>query len=181
VTGDGPGAAAPGPQPTAALTGRERTTELTGPEQTAQAVGAAITEGDRAAHAAGVELVDCGPGWARTTVTIGAGHLNGHDIAHGGIVFLLADVAFAVACNSDGTPTVARSCQIEFVAPAHVGDRLQAHAVERMRQGRGGIYDVAVRRLPGEELIAEMRGNSRELAPGRGRDGAALDSASTKL
>jgi acyl-CoA thioesterase len=127
--------------------------------------GRALIEGDRPAQEAGVELVDCGAGWARTELTVGSLHLNAHDIAHGAIVFLLADVAFAVACNGHGTPTVARSCQIEFVTVARKGDRLQADAVERMLQGRGGIYDIVVRRLPGEEIVAEMRGNSRALPP----------------
>ncbi len=84
---------------------------------------------------------------------------------HGGVIFLLADTAFGVACNSHGRPAVARSCQIEFFAGAAIGDRLEARASERMRGGRNGIYDVAVTRAPDGLLIAEMRGNGRELPP----------------
>jgi acyl-CoA thioesterase len=65
--------------------------------------------------------------------------------------------------NSHGRPTVARSCQIEFLAGAAIGDRLEARASERMRTGRNGIHDVAVTRARDGLLIAELRGNSREL------------------
>ena len=43
--------------------------------------------------------------------------VNGHGIAHGGYVFLLADTAFAFACNTYGEATVARAADIVFVAP----------------------------------------------------------------
>ena len=121
---------------------------------------------DRAASAAGVELLSFGPGSAHTALTVRSDHLNGLDSAHGGVVFLLADVAFQVACNGYGRTTVARSCQIEFLAAARAGDRLEARAAERMRSGRNGIYDVAVIRVADGVLVAEMRGNSRELRAG---------------
>lgn len=123
----------------------------------------ALFSADRAAQAAGMELVDHGPGFAHTALTIRDDQVNGLDGAHGGIVFLLADTAFAMACNSYGRATVARSCQIEFLAGAGVGDRLEARASERMRAGRNGIYDVAVTRAGDGLLVAELRGNSREL------------------
>ena len=83
---------------------------------------------------------------------------NGHAIAHGGLIFALADTAFACACNSFGEVTVAAAADIIFVAPARVGDVLVAEAVLRTRFGRAGLYDVTVRR--GEEIIAEFRGRS---------------------
>ena len=118
---------------------------------------------DRAAQAAGIELLDFGPGFAHLALTVRSDQVNGLDGAHGGVLFLLADTAFAMACNSYGRPTVARSCQIEFLARAEVGDRLAARAVERIRPGRNGIYDVAVTRASDQLAIAEMRGHSREL------------------
>jgi acyl-CoA thioesterase len=89
--------------------------------------------------------------------------VNGHAIAHGGYVFLLADTAFAFACNTYGQVTVARSADITFVAPAQEGDELEATATERHRAGRNGIYDVTVRRRGSGEVVAEFRGHSREL------------------
>jgi acyl-CoA thioesterase len=120
-------------------------------------------ERDHAAQAAGAELVEPGPGRAVVRLTVRADMVNGHGIAHGGYVFLLADTAFAYACNTERPTTVARSCHIEFLAPARAGDVLEAEATERMRAQRNGIYDVAVRRAADDVLVAEFRGHSREL------------------
>jgi phenylacetic acid degradation protein PaaD len=92
-------------------------------------------------------------------MTVGPAMLNGYGSVHGGIVFLLADTAFACACNSHGPVTVAAAADITFVAPAREGDVLVATAQERVRYGRSGVYDVTVRR--GDEVIAEFRGRSR--------------------
>lgn len=96
-------------------------------------------------------------------MTITPEMVNGHDVAHGGYLFLLADTAFAYACNSYDTVTVAAAAEVVFVAPAHAGDLLEAHAAERTRYGRNGIYDVTVRRVADETVIAEFRGSSRSL------------------
>jgi acyl-CoA thioesterase len=89
--------------------------------------------------------------------------INGHAIAHGGYLFMLADIAFGYACNGYGPAAVARSGHIEFLAPAHEGDVLEAVATERARDGRNGIYDVTVRRPVDGARIAEFRGHSRLL------------------
>jgi acyl-CoA thioesterase len=87
--------------------------------------------------------------------------VNGFGIAHGGYVFLLADSAFAYACNTHDDVTVAASADVVFVASARAGDVLEAVAAERVRYGRSGIYDVTVRRVPDGGVIAEFRGGSR--------------------
>jgi acyl-CoA thioesterase len=120
-------------------------------------------ERDHAAQAAGVEIVEAARGRARARLTVRRDMVNGHAIAHGGFLFLLADTAFAYACNTERPATVARSCHIEFLAPAREGDVLEAEAVERMREGRSGICDVSVRRVGDGALLAEFRGHSREL------------------
>jgi acyl-CoA thioesterase len=120
-------------------------------------------ESDPAAEAAGVEIVEAAPGSAVARLTVRRDMVNGHAIAHGGYVFLLADTAFAYACNGYGPAAVARSCHIEFLAPAREGDVLEARATERTRAGRNGIYDIAVRRPADDTLVAEFRGHSREL------------------
>jgi acyl-CoA thioesterase len=122
-------------------------------------------ESDHAARAAGAEIVEPGPGRAVVRLTVRPDMLNGHALAHGGYLFLLADTAFAYACNGYGPVTVARSCHIEFLAPAREGDVLEAEATERTRTGRNGIYDVAVRRPADGTLIAEFRGHSRDVRP----------------
>ena len=121
----------------------------------------AMFAADLASRGLGIELLDAGPGTAVLRMTVTADMVNGHGTAHGGYLFLLADSAFACACNSHGPVTVAAGADIDFVAPAHEGDLLTATARERTRFGRSGICDVTVRR--GDQVIAEFRGRSREL------------------
>jgi acyl-CoA thioesterase len=118
---------------------------------------------DAASRGLGMELLSAGGGRAVVRMTITAAMVNGHEIAHGGFVFSLADTAFACACNSHGPVTVAAGAEITFVRPVRVGDVLTAHAEERVRFGRSGICDVTVRR--GDEVVAEFRGRSRTLPP----------------
>ncbi|WP_231608228.1 hydroxyphenylacetyl-CoA thioesterase PaaI [Streptacidiphilus albus] len=114
---------------------------------------------DEASRNLGIELLEVAAGSARLRMAVTATMVNGHGIAHGGYLFLLADTAFACACNSFGPVTVAAGADISFVAPAHLGDLLTATAEERTSYGRSGIYDVTV--LRGDEVIAEFRGRSR--------------------
>lgn len=107
----------------------------------------------------GIHLDEVGPGRARMRMRVADTMVNGHGIAHGGFLFLLADAAFAYACNSYGPAAVAQSAQIAFLRPARAGDELVAEATERSRQGRSGIYDVTVSR-PDGTVIAEFRGQS---------------------
>ena len=117
---------------------------------------------DRASQALGIRISDVTPGHATATMLVTAAMVNGHAIGHGGYVFLLADTAFAFACNTYGEATVARTADIAFLAPVHEGDELVAEAQERSRSGRSGIYDVTVQRAGGE-VVAEFRGHSRGL------------------
>ncbi|MEW2385159.1 hydroxyphenylacetyl-CoA thioesterase PaaI [Micromonospora sp. NPDC047707] len=119
-------------------------------------------DADVASRALGIELVEAADGAAVARMRVTAAMVNGHAIAHGGYVFLLADTAFALACNSHGPVTVAAGGDVTFVRPARVGDLLVARATERTRYGRSGIYDVTVTRDDGE-VVAEFRGRSRTL------------------
>ena len=121
---------------------------------------------DRASLDLGMELLDVGDGKATVRMTVRDSMINGHGIAHGGYVFLLADTAFACACNSRGVTTVAAGADISFVAPVRQGALLVADAAERVSVGRSGIYDVTVR--SGNQVVAEFRGRSR--AAGRLED-----------
>lgn len=129
----------------------------------AQRCAEAMWSRDRASQSLGIEISDVGPGRAVASMTIRDDQVNGHGIAHGGYVFTLADTAFAFACNTHGQVTVAAGADVVFVAPARVGERLVATAVERSRSGRNGVCDVTVRREDGS-LVAEFRGRSRETA-----------------
>ena len=118
-------------------------------------------DADVASRGLGMELVSAAGGRAVVRMRVTRAMVNGHAIAHGGYIFLLADTAFACACNSYGPVTVAAGAEITFVRPAREGDLLVAHATERVRYGRSGIYDVTVTR--GDEVIAEFRGRSRTI------------------
>jgi len=123
----------------------------------------AMFAADQASKGLGIELVAAADGAAITTMDITASMVNGHDIAHGGYIFLFADTTFALACNSHGPATVASGAEISFVAAGRLGDHLVATATERTRYGRNGIYDVTVHRETpaGREVVAEFRGRSR--------------------
>jgi 3-hydroxybutyryl-CoA dehydrogenase len=101
------------------------------------------------------------PGSAMVRMRVRPEMVNGHGVCHGGLIFTLADSAFAVACNTHNRRTVAQGADITFLAPAHEGDDLLAVATERYRSGRTGICDVTVYR--DGTTIAEFRGRSREI------------------
>ena len=125
---------------------------------------------DAASRELGITLEAVEPGRATARMRIRPSMVNGHGIAHGGYVFLLADSAFAFACNSHGPVTVASAAEITFLAPGREGDDLVATAEERFRGERRGVYDVTVRTRAGV-VLAEFRGHSHtggERAPAAG-------------
>ncbi len=139
------------------------------PQQIAEAARDAMWAQDRASRALGMEVLDVGPGRARLHMAVRPEMCNGHLICHGGMIFSLADSAFAFACNSHNRVTLANNCSITFVAAAREGDILVAEAVERHRGTRSGVYDVTVTDQTGK-LVAIFRGHSTqikgELVPG---------------
>jgi acyl-CoA thioesterase len=124
-----------------------------------------MLETDEASRSLGITVSEFGGGRAVASMRVTAAMVNGHDILHGGYAFLLADTAFAYACNSRGPVTVAAGAEISFVTAGKLGDLLVATAEERTRYGRNGIYDVTVRREDAAEstVIAEFRGRSRTI------------------
>jgi acyl-CoA thioesterase len=135
---------------------------VTEADEVARRCADAMYAADRSTRHLGIEITDVAPGRARARMVVADTMVNGHGIAHGGYVFLLADTAFAFACNTYGPVTVAAAADVVFVAPARAGDELVAEAAERVRFGRAGVYDVTVRGAGGA-VVAEFRGNSREL------------------
>ncbi len=117
---------------------------------------------DAASQALGMRVVVVRPGYAQVAMAVRADMTNGHGICHGGLIFALADSAFAFACNSHGGKTVAAGATIDFLAPAHAGDELLATAIERSRSRRTGLYDVAVANGAGT-VVALFRGRSHRI------------------
>ncbi|MCA0871103.1 hydroxyphenylacetyl-CoA thioesterase PaaI [Seohaeicola saemankumensis] len=132
------------------------------PEQRAERSAEAMWADDNASKWAGMAIARVGEGTAVLELTVEGHHCNGHAICHGGVIFMLADSAFAFACNSRNQVTVAQHNMISFIAPGQKGDRLTAEAREISLTGRSGIYDVRVTNQDGT-LIAEMRGMSRAI------------------
>jgi acyl-CoA thioesterase len=128
-------------------------------QQLAEQAARALYERDRASQSLGIRLLAVRPGWARVVMTVRPDMLNGHDVCHGGIVFSLADSAFAFACNSYNESTVAAAAAIDFLAAVRSGDELTAEAAELWRTRRNGIYEIAVSNQRGER-VALFRGRS---------------------
>ena len=126
----------------------------------AEAAGASMYARDRAAQVLGIALLAVRPGFARMRMTVRDDMVNGHDTCHGGLIFALADTAFAYACNSHNRNAVAQHCTITFVQPAQKGETLVAEAAEQSLDGRNGVYDTKVENERGE-LVALFRGASR--------------------
>ena len=119
---------------------------------------------DAASLALGIEALEIGVGRAQMRMRVRADMVQGYGSCHGGLLFALADTAFAAACNGRGDgPTVAASAEITWVAPAFAGDVLLADALEHTRYGRNGVTDVRVTREADGALLALFRGRSLEL------------------
>ncbi len=129
----------------------------------AEAVAETMWARDRATNALGMKIEAVRPGYARISMTVRGDMVNGHHICHGGLIFTLADSAFAYACNSYNKNTVASACNIDFLAPGREGDTLDAEAVEQSQAGRTGVYDVTVRDSAGK-TIALFRGKSYRIS-----------------
>ena len=131
-------------------------------QQLAQDAATAMWARDHAAQALGMAIAEVAPGSSRLTMAVRQDMVNGHAICHGGMLFALADTAFAYACNSYNRNTVASACSIDFLAPAHLGDSLVAVAVERAQGKRSGVYDVSVSTTAGK-TVALFRGKSARI------------------
>src|ERR1700716_3513848 len=135
------------------------------PDDLARACADAMWKEDDASKGLGMEILQVKAGQATLTMKVNPHLVNGHGIAHGGFIFLLADSAFAFACNSHNEKAVAAQCNISFILPGKLGDRLIATAREISRTGRSGIYDVRV--TVDDTVIAEFRGHSRTIGGAR--------------
>lgn len=125
----------------------------------AEAASRSMHQQDRCAHKLGIKPIGVGPGWATMEMVVTEDMVNGHDFCHGGIIFTLADTAFAHACNSYNNITVSSSCTIDYIHPAKRGDILIADARESSLSGRTGVYDIIVSSREVEK-IAFFRGRS---------------------
>ncbi|HWM66706.1 MAG TPA: hydroxyphenylacetyl-CoA thioesterase PaaI [Steroidobacteraceae bacterium] len=131
-------------------------------QRLAERAGEALFARDTTAIMLGIRIADVRPGGARVTMTVRPDMVNGHRSCHGGLIFTLADSAFAVACNSRNERSVAAAATIDFLSPAFEGDELSAEGTEQWHSGRTGIYEIKVTNQRGE-LIALFRGRSHRI------------------
>ena len=129
------------------------------PQAVADRVGVGMMAEDAASRGLGMQVEAMGPGYARLSMRVRPDMLNGFKICHGGFIALLADSAFAFACNSSNQLTLAAGIVVDFVAPAMEGELLMAEAKEVVLTGRTGVYDVTVTDEKGQ-IVAVLRGRS---------------------
>lgn len=138
-------------------------------QKIAELAAQALFANDHASRNLGITIETVRPGGARLRMTVRPDMVNGHGMCHGGMVFALADSAFAVACNTYNAVTVAAAAAIDFLASAQVHDELTAEARELWRSRRSGIYEICVCNQRGE-TIALFRGRSHciggQIVPG---------------
>ena len=132
-------------------------------QKLAELAGKTMYQNDPASQALGMVLAEIRPGYARMTMTVRPDMLNGHRTCHGGFIFMLADSAFAFACNSHNFNTVGAGCTIDYLAPGREGDVLTAEAIEQALAGKTGVYDIAVTNAAGS-TIALFRGKSHRVS-----------------
>ncbi|MDX7986088.1 hydroxyphenylacetyl-CoA thioesterase PaaI [Xenorhabdus sp. 12] len=117
---------------------------------------------DTCAKNMGIHIEHIDAGVARLSMTIMPNMLNGHQSCHGGILFSLADTAFAYACNSQGHAAVATSGTIDFIRPALAGDHLIATASEKYQGKNTGLYNVEIINQEGK-TVALFHGRAHRL------------------
>ncbi|NDW53363.1 hydroxyphenylacetyl-CoA thioesterase PaaI [Aliiroseovarius sp. PrR006] len=132
------------------------------PQEIAEKSADAMWADDPASQELGMRIDRIAPGEAALSMEIRKDMVNGHGICHGGFSYTLADSAFAFACNSYNQRAVAQHCQVSYLSPGKLGERLTATAIEISRAGRSGTYDVTVTGEDGRTVVL-FRGHSRQI------------------
>ena len=132
------------------------------PDELADRVARAMLAAEGTGPAWGIAIDEARAGFARLSMRLRDDMLNGHGIGHGGMVFALADTAFAYVCNGRNERAVAAQASIVFLGSAKAGETLVATGEEVAREGRSGVTRVTVATSDGR-AIAEFTGYSRTI------------------
>ena len=135
------------------------------PDEIADKVARAVLAAEGTGPAWGIAIEEAREGYARIRMTLTPAMLNGHRIAHGGMIFALADTAFAYACNSRNVTTVAAQASVVFLDAAKEGDVLVAEAREVALAGRSGVTHVSVRTVDGRTIAERAAIAARSAGP----------------
>lgn len=128
----------------------------------ASRVAREMLAGEGTGRAWGVRIEEARAGYARVSMRLRPDMLNSHGIAHGGMIFALADTAFAYVCNGANHASVAAQASIVFLGKAEEGEMLIAEAEEVAREGRAGVTRVSIKTEDGRD-VAEFTGYSRTI------------------
>lgn len=132
------------------------------PAVSPMAIAEAMLDRDAASKLLNMQIREADVGRAALAMEVTEEMVNGHGSCHGGMIFCLADTAFATACNSHNRVTVGSACHIDYIWPAYIDDTLTATAVEQTLAGHNGIYDITISNQH-DEVIAMFRGRSRTI------------------
>ena len=131
-------------------------------DELANRVAHGMLESEGTGPAWGIVIEEARAGYCRLSMKVRADMLNSHKIAHGGMIFALADTAFAYVCNGANHASVAAQASIVFLDKVAEGETLIAEGEEVAKEGRAGVTRVAVRTADGR-AIAEFTGYSRTI------------------
>ena len=107
---------------------------------------------DRFARSIGARLTEVREGYSCAELTVEERHLNGAGVCQGGVIYTLADLAFAAVANSRGILTLGISNNITFVKSAQLGDHIKAECIEHVNHHKLPYCDVKVSNAQGETL-----------------------------
>ena len=105
----------------------------------------------------GIELISVEAGGCSASIRIRSDMLNGFGVAHGGIVFSLADSILAFASNSHGRVAVAIENSVAYPHAVRLDDLLTAKSTEIHCGERTATYTVTVRNQK-DQIVASFRG-----------------------
>lgn len=116
-----------------------------------------LNKNDKFAAGIGAQLTAIREGYAKAELTVEERHLNGADVCQGGVMYTLADLAFAGVANSRGILTLGISNTITFLKSAKLGDRLTAECTELLDHRKLPYCDIKVTNQDGD-LLAMVTG-----------------------
>src|ERR687889_264933 len=114
------------------------------PDELASRVAHHMLAAEGTGPAWGIEIEEAREDYARVSMVVRADMLNGHGYAHGGMIFALADTAFAYVCNGANHASMAAQASIVFLDKVQAGETLIAEAEQVAREGRAGVTRVGV-------------------------------------
>jgi acyl-CoA thioesterase len=105
----------------------------------------------------GMNIEEVRDSYARVSLEIKAEYCNSAERSHGGVIFSLADQAFAIACNSRGYQAFALEMKINYFQATTTGDVVTATATPIDIRNRVSLWNIEVTNQ-NEEKVAVAHG-----------------------